>query len=252
MSPAGTIFWSGLANHCHLDVTQDFLAQFVKGAAGKAGANGNLAHVKARGLGREFRLHHARHEVDAEDRANDAEGVGDRIADGRVLALRDVKCGLECRGARHRSRVKTECMADLDAEDLPEPERHAKAGEAGDEGEKIVFLARADDALEELPAIKDADAIEEHDQAGEPDRTDDLGFRRECTDGKADKEHGTDPEGEAEDIDLADQIADADGEKCRQDRLASDDVARKIQHFSLQFDSGLVSGHCSPHRETGR
>ena len=127
-------------------------------------------------------------------------------------------------------------MAGLDSEGVTEPERHGKAGEARDKRQQVVFPARPDDAFEELPAVENPDAVEEHDEAGQPDRTDDLGFRRECTDGEADKEHGADAEREAEDIDLADQITDADRQKRRQDRLAADDIARKIKHVPLRSE----------------
>src|SRR5262245_7134233 len=121
-------------------------------------------------------------------------------------------------------------MSDLHAVELSEPERDAKAHKTRDERQQIVFLAGADHALEELLAVENADSVKEHDQAGEADRANDLGFRREGANGKADEKHGADAKGEAEDVDLANQVADADGEKRRQDRLAADDVASKIQH----------------------
>src|SRR5262249_48256833 len=99
--------------------------------------------------------------------------------------------------------------------------------------QQIVFLTYTEHALEELLAVENSDSVQEHDQAGEADRANDLGFRREGANGEADKEHGADAKGEAEDVDLAHQIADADGKKCRQDRLAADDVASKIQHCPL-------------------
>src|ERR1700760_2443019 len=107
-------------------------------------------------------------------------------------------------------------MTCLDTESLAEAERHGKSSHAGDQRKQVVFPTPSENSLEELPAIEDADAVEEHDQAGEADRPDDLGFRCERTDRKADEEHGADAEGEAKDIDLTDQISDADGEKRRQ------------------------------------
>ena len=59
---------------------------------------------------------------------------------------------------------------------------------------------------------------------------DDLGFRCERADGKADEQHGADTERKSAEVDLADQIAHSDRQKRRQDRLASDDVAGKVQH----------------------
>ena len=57
-----------LANHRHLHVAQRFLRQIAEPSAGKAFADRDLSHVKALRLCREFWLHDARHEVDAEDR----------------------------------------------------------------------------------------------------------------------------------------------------------------------------------------
>src|SRR6202040_359563 len=60
-------------------------------------------------------------------------------------------------------------------------------------------------------------------------------------DRKADKQDGPHAEREAEDIDLADQVAQPDGEKDCQDRLGSDDIARKVKHGSvLPFRRGPV------------
>ena len=193
-------------------------------------ADGNLAHVESLRLGGEFRLHDLRHEIDAQDRADNPERIGDGIADRRILVLHHVERRLQRRGAGHRSRIDAKRVTDLDAVDVSQPERDSQAGEAGDQRQQIVFLADADHAFEELPAVEDANAVQEHDQAGEADRPDDLGFRRKGADGKADEQHRADPERKAGDADLADQIADADRQKRRQDRLASDDVACKIQH----------------------
>ncbi len=128
-----------------------------------------------------------------------------------------------------------------------------------DERQQIVFAAGgAGHSFEELPAVEDADAVEEHDQAGEADRSGDLRLRREGADGQADEQDGADAERKAADVDLADQIADADGEKHREDRLRADDVARKLEHgdvSSLNFrvrHDGSVSGRGSPRRETVR
>ena len=79
-------------------------------------------------------------------------------------------------------------------------------------------------AFEELPAVEDADAVEKHDQAGQADRPDDLRLRRERADRQADEQHRADAERKAAEVDLADQIADADGEEERKDRLGADDV----------------------------
>src|ERR1700752_2598271 len=131
-------------------------------------------------------------------------------------------------------------MPDLHAVDLSEPERNAEAGKARDQGQQIVFLTYTENALKELLAVENSDSVKEHDQAREADGTRNLGFRCEGADSEADKEHGADAKGEAENVDLADQVADADGEKRRQDRLAAEDIARKIQHCPLRIPNFLT------------
>ena len=135
----------------------------------------------------------------------------------------------------------------------PRPQRHGQARQTGDQREQIVFLPCADHSLEELASVENADSVEEHDQAGQADRPDDLGFRCECADGEADEEHGADAKREAEDVDLADQIAHADRQKRRQDRLASDDVASKVQHVrSPPIECVSISVRYSPRPGTVR
>src|SRR6266550_2594105 len=113
-------------------------------------------------------------------------------------------------------------MSELDTENVPEPKRNEQARQARDERQQIVLLSDAEHAFEELPAVKDPDPIQEHDQSGQPDRSRDLGFGCECTDGKAHEKNGADAERKPPDIDLTDQVAQSDREKCRQYRLASD------------------------------
>src|SRR5204863_8513885 len=94
----------------------------------------------------------------------------------------------------------------------------------------IVLLADTKHAFEQLPAVKDSDPVQEHDQSCQADWSRDLGFGRERTDGKAHEKNGTDAERKSPDTDLTDQVAQSDREKCRQYRLASDDLASKVQH----------------------
>ena len=116
----------------------------------------------------------------------------------------------------------------------PSPSATSKPGDDRDQRQQIVFAAcGAGHAFEELPAVEDADAVEEHDQAGEADRSGDLRLRREGADGQADEQDGADAERKAADIDLADQIAEADGEKHRKDRLRSDDFASELEHDNV-------------------
>src|SRR5690606_3080874 len=85
-------------------------------------------------------------------------------------------------------------------------------------------------SFEELAPVKNANAVEEHDQAGEGQRPDDLRFRRERADGEPDEQDGADAEREAGDADLADEIAQAYGEEGGENGLAADDVTCDVEH----------------------
>ena len=121
-------------------------------------------------------------------------------------------------------------MPDLDAEDVPQEQCDSQARQTADKREKVVLLPCADHSLEELTPIKNADSVKEHDQARQADRPDDLGFGCECAEGETDKKNGADAEREAEDVDLTNQVTHAYRQEGRQDGLASDDVASKVQH----------------------
>ena len=106
----------------------------------------------------------------------------------------------------------------------PSPRATDEPGDDGNERQQIVFAASgAGHSFKELPAIEDSNSVEKHDQAGKADRSGDLGFRGKGADGQADEQDGADAEREATDVDLADQVTDADGEKQRKDRLRTDD-----------------------------
>ena len=121
-------------------------------------------------------------------------------------------------------------MSDLDAEDMPEAKRNRQTCQAGNQRQQIVSPPGANHSLEKLAAVEDADRVEKHDQAGQADRPDDLGLRRERADGEADEENGTDAKGETENIDLAHEVAQSDRQEGGQDRLAADDLASEVQH----------------------
>jgi hypothetical protein len=78
--------------------------------------------MKSLRLGREFRLHDLRHDIDAQDRAEHPKRIGDGIADRRILVFHDFKRRLQRRRARHRSGVETQRVADLDAEQVSQSE----------------------------------------------------------------------------------------------------------------------------------
>ncbi len=84
--------------------------------------------------------------------------------------------------------------------------------------------------FEELPTVENADAVEKHDQAGEADRPGDRRLRRKGTDREADEQNGADTERKAAQVDLADEISDADGEEYGEDRLRTEDILRKLNH----------------------
>src|SRR5262249_1232058 len=86
--------------------------------------------------------------------------------------------------------------------------------------------------LEELSAVQDADSVQEHRQTGQADRTDDLRLRRKGADREADEQNGADTKRKAADVDLTHQVAEANREKNREDRLRPDDVLSKLQHDS--------------------
>ena len=153
-----------LSNHGNFQVAQRFRCQIAKAPAGKTFADRNFSHVEALRLRGEFGLHDLRHEVDTEDGADDAEGIGDGVADGRILAFDNLERGLEGCGAGHGPGIDAKRMANLDAEDVPQAECNHQACQAGNQRQKVVLLPSADHPLEELAAIEDADPIEKHDQ----------------------------------------------------------------------------------------
>ena len=107
-----------LADHRHLHAGRQVLGDLVERAPDVLVAERDFAHVEVLRLGRELRLDLARHEIDAQDRTDHAERIGDRIADRRFLVLHDVERGLQRRGARHRAGEDAKRVADLDAEEL--------------------------------------------------------------------------------------------------------------------------------------
>jgi hypothetical protein len=121
-------------------------------------------------------------------------------------------------------------MADLYPEDVAETERDQQTREARDQSQQIVFLPHADHALEELTAIEDSYPIEKHDQASQTDRSRDLSLWSKRSDCKADEENRTDTERKSADTDLTYEITQSNRKECRQYRLASDDIACKVQH----------------------
>ena len=112
-----------LTNHGDLDAFRQVLGEFIEPAAGEFVSNGNFAHVEALRFRREFWLDDARHEIDAQDRADHAEGIGDRVSDRRLLIVHDVQRRLKRGGAGHRSGIDAQRVADFDTESLTQTQR---------------------------------------------------------------------------------------------------------------------------------
>ena len=111
---------------------------------------------------------------------------------------------------------------------LPRP-RPRQVRRYGDERQQIVFAASgARHSFKELPAIEDAYAVEKHDQAGKANWPGDRGFWRKGADRQTDEQNRADAERETAEVDLPDQITDADGEEQREDRLRPDDILSKV------------------------
>src|SRR5262249_49825932 len=241
---------TALADHRHLYAARQSFFDLFERLTGPFVAYGNLTHMKALGLRREFRLHHLRHEIDTQNGTDDAERICDRISDRRVLAFHYVERCLQRRGACHRSRVYPERVTDLDSVELTETERDQKAGDARNERQQIVFSAGTPHSFKKLPAIQNADAVKKHDQAGQPYGTNDLCFRGEGAESQAHEQNGSHAEREAEDVDLTDQVAQADGKKQRENWLRADDLAGQTNHVNLPRSKPQKAGSAGP--ATGR
>src|SRR5262249_11376784 len=186
---------------------------------------GNLAHVETLRFRRKFRFHQLSHEIDAQNWADNSEGVRNRISDRRILVVHHLKCGLERGGARHRSGVYAHRMTGLHAIQPTKPKPYKMPRAPAPHRKQIVGAADALHALEELPPIKNPDAVEEHEQARQPDRPDDLCLGGKCADSESDEQHGADAKRKSTDADLADQVTQPDGQKRGQDWLRPDDLA---------------------------
>ena len=144
-------------------------------------------------------------------------------------------------------------MTKLDAKHMAKPERDEQAGDAGYECQQVILAADAAHAFKKFASIKDPDAVEKHDQPGETDRAYDLRLRCERADGESDEQYGADTERKGANPDLADQIANADGKKNRENWLCAEDLADGVQHEVLSRSCSrrsicddAVSGRCSP------
>ena len=158
ISPAGTMFCPPLRTIVTCTPPGKSLHDFIKSLAGEFLAEGNLAHVKALRFRREFRLHHCGHEIDAQDRTDDPERIGDRISDRRLVVVHDIKRRLQRRGACHRAGKDAERVADLDPEDLARARaRRAGRRRTAINASRLYLRPAARHSFKELPPVKDAD-----------------------------------------------------------------------------------------------
>src|SRR5271169_1351558 len=125
---------------------------------------------------------------------------------------------------------------------MSKTESDEEADGDGDESQQVVFAAgNAGHALEKLAAIENSDAVQKHDQPDQADRPRDLRLGGEGADRKPDEQHRADAERETAEIDLTDEIAEADGKKGREDRLRPDDFPRKIKHPEFSLSLSILS-----------
>src|SRR5262249_1994129 len=171
------------------------------------------------------------HEINAQNRSDDAEGISHRISDRRVFVAHHVKRCLQRCGAGHRTGENPKRMAYLDSKHLAEPERDHESGDDRNEAEKVIFATGGTrHAFEKLPAVLNSNAVEEHDQANQSDWTGDLRFRRKGTQRKPDEQHSAHAKRKAADADLADEVSETYCEKRSEDRLGADNIAGQFNH----------------------
>ena len=122
-------------------------------------------------------------------------------------------------------------MANFDPENVAEPECDQQAGSHRNQREEIVFAALGTGhPLEELPSVEDTDSVEKHDQPGEPDRSYNVGLRREGSECKTHEQDRAHAKRKPAKIDLSDQVSDPDRKKNCKDRLRPESFTGKIQH----------------------
>ena len=149
-------------------------------------------------------------EVHAQDRSDYPDRVGDTASRRRVLRARHLDRGLECRGAGHRSGKKARDVGGRQP-GSDAGQRHDDPCRKPEQGQKVgPPPGGSGKAGHELAPILDADAVEEHDKAQKAQKRRRSGTRHQRTHGKTHEEHGTHPERQAAQADLAQSIAQPD------------------------------------------
>src|SRR4029079_2886392 len=125
-------------------------------------------------------------------------------------------------------------------------QRQGEAGNTANQGQKVVLATDPSHSLEKLSPVENADAVEEHDQAGQSDGPDDLCLRTERAEREPYEQDCADTEREPTDIDLPDQVTNADRQKRSEDWLGTDDVAGKVYHGNLPAKCWPMAGSADP------
>ena len=133
-----------------------------------------------------------------------------------VQVIEPAKSPIECAGDTPSSCAKRQ--------------RDAERGHDADGPEQVPLQTRPAQAREELRAVLDADAIQEHGQADGTDEPWRRGVRRDGSDGKAGEQHRSDAERESGDRDLPQRVAEPDDGKQREQRRVLEDDPDPFQH----------------------
>ena len=186
------------------------------------------------GRGRiDLRLEHHEAEIEKQDRAGDAERVGDRIAHRRVVIAERRDGRLQRRRAGPRAREQAERIAEIQPHHLRDHQARDARQQHADQRDQIGPSAgRAGQAEEELLSVLHAHGIEEEREAERSDHRRRHRLRREPAHAERDEQHRADAERKALDVDLADQIADRDRQEERHQRLL-------LQHCPDEFHGRL-------------
>ena len=184
-------------------------------------AQGDLEqlHAGAR-AGLDLRLEDHVADVEEQDRPGDAERVGNRVADRWIVVAERGDGRLQGRRAGARSGEQAEPVTQVETHRLHDEEAHHARQEDPDQRHDVGPLAGgARQAEEELLAVLDAHGIEEQREADRADHRRRRRLGREPAHGERHEQHRADAEREALDVDLADEVADRDGEEQRHERL---------------------------------
>ena len=189
-------------------------------------AQGDLEQLHAgAGAGLDLRLEDHVAEVEEKDRPGDAERVGDRIADGRIVVAKRGDGGLQGRRTGARSGKQAEPVAQIETHRFRDGNAHHARQEDPDQRHDVGPLSGdAREAEEELLAVLNSDGIEEQGKADRADHWRRHRLRRKPAHGERDKQHRADAEREAFDVDLAHEVTDRDREEhCRKRLLLQED-----------------------------